>query len=55
MRYDTFIRTPIRGNGVVFGMLTVDAPKAKSLKDGDVQLAELIAAEVSTAFVIAAV
>lgn len=54
-RYNTFIRTPIRGNGVVFGMLTVDAPKAGSLKDGDVRLAELIAAELGTAFAIAAV
>jgi hypothetical protein len=53
-RYQTFIRTPIRGNGVVFGMLTVDALKAGSLNNGDVRLAELIAAEVATAFAIAA-
>lgn len=53
-RYRTFIRTPIRGNGAVFGMLTVDALKPRSLKDGDIRLAELIAAELSTAFAIAA-
>jgi hypothetical protein len=53
-RYNTFIRTPIRGNGVVFGMLTVDATKVRSLKKGDVRLAELIAAELGTAFAIAA-
>ncbi|WP_375386744.1 hypothetical protein [uncultured Microbacterium sp.] len=53
-RYQTFIRTPIRGSGVVFGMLTVDAPKPDSLSDGDVRLAELVAAELGTAFAIAA-
>lgn len=53
-RYSTFIRTPIRSSGVVFGMLTVDAPRARSLKEGDVRLAELMAAEVATAFAIAA-
>lgn len=53
-RYQTFIRTPIRGSGVVFGMLTVDAPKSDSLRDGDVRLAELVAAELGTAFAIAA-
>lgn len=53
-RYRTFIRTPVRGSGVVFGMLTVDAPKPDSLSDGDVRLAELVAAELGTAFAIAA-
>lgn len=53
-RYRTFIRVPIRGNGVVFGMLAVDAPKKGSLKEGDVRLAELVAAELGAAFAIAA-
>lgn len=53
-RYRTFIRTPIRGNGVVFGMLTVDAPKARTLTEGDVRLADLIAAHLGTAFAVAA-
>lgn len=53
-RYRTYIRVPIKGNGVVFGMLTVDAPKKGSLKQGDVRLAELVAAELGAAFAIAA-
>lgn len=53
-RYRTFIRTPIRGGEIVFGMLTVDAPKAGTLTAGDVRLAELIAAQLGTAFAVAA-
>jgi hypothetical protein len=53
-RYRTFIRVPIRGKDVVFGMLTVDAPKRRSLKVGDVGLANLVAAELGAAFAIAA-
>lgn len=53
-RYRTFIRVPIRGQDVVFGMLTVDAPRRGSLRDGDVVLADLVAAELAAAFAIAA-
>lgn len=53
-RYRTFIRAAIFANGVAFGMVAVDAPKAASLTDGDVLLAELIAAELAPAFAIAA-
>ncbi|WP_125610643.1 hypothetical protein [Specibacter cremeus] len=53
-RYRTFIRAPIWSSGVLFGMVTVDAPKAGSLSKGDVFLAELIAAELAPAFAIAA-
>jgi GAF domain-containing protein len=53
-RYRTYIRVPIRGNEIVFGMLTVDAPKPGTLKEGDVHLAELVAAELGAAFAIAA-
>jgi len=35
-------------------MVAVDAPKAASLTDGDILLAELIAAELAPAFAIAA-
>lgn len=51
--YRTFIRVPIWGNGTVFGMLTVDAPRAKSLLDDDTLLAELVASQLATAFAIA--
>ena len=53
-RYRTFVRAPIKGNGVVFGMLAVDAPKAGSLTKGDVLLAEFVAAQLGGAFAIAA-
>lgn len=53
-RYRTFIRVPIWANNIVFGMITVDAPKRKSLVGGDKLLAELVAAELATAFAIAA-
>jgi hypothetical protein len=53
-RYETFIRTPIYALNVVFGMVAVDAPKARSLNQGDVALVEFIAAELSVAFAIAA-
>lgn len=53
-RYQTFIRAAIFANGVAFGMVAVDAPKAASLTDGDILLAELIAAELAPAFAIAA-
>lgn len=53
-RYRTFIRAPIWANGVVFGMIAVDAPKKNSLADGDKLLAELVAADLATAFAIAA-
>ncbi|MET3568141.1 hypothetical protein SAMN04515691_1316 [Leifsonia sp. 98AMF] len=49
-RYRTFIRAPIWANDVVFGMIAVDAPRRKSLVDGDKLLAELVAAELATAF-----
>jgi hypothetical protein len=54
-RYQTFIRVPIFAQGVVFGMVTVDAPRARSLNKGDVLLAEFIAAQLGPAFAIAAV
>lgn len=53
-RYRTFIRAPVFANNVVFGMLTVDAPKPDALSDGDVKLAELVAAQMAVAFAIAA-
>ncbi|MFJ8896789.1 GAF domain-containing protein [Leifsonia sp. NPDC102414] len=53
-RYRTFIRVPIWGNGTVFGMVTVDAPRKKSLLDDDKLLAELVASQLATAFAIAA-
>lgn len=53
-RHHTFIRVPIRGKDVVFGMLTVNAPKPDSLKKGDIGLANLVAAELGAAFAIAA-
>lgn len=53
-RYRTFIRAPIWADGVVFGMVAVDAPKANSLTKGDVLLTELIASELAPAFAIAA-
>ena len=53
-RYQTFIRAAIFANGVAFGMVAIDAPKASSLTHGDVLLAELIAAELAPAFAIAA-
>ena len=53
-RYRTFIRTPIYANNAVFGMLTVDAPKAKALTEGDLLLAELIASQMAVAFAVAA-
>jgi len=49
-RYRTFIRAPIWANNIVYGMIAVDAPKKKSLVDGDKLLAELVAAELATAF-----
>jgi len=49
-RYRTFIRAPIWANDVVFGMIAVDAPSKNSLADGDKLLAELVAAELATAF-----
>ncbi|RDV46318.1 hypothetical protein DOE76_04040 [Leifsonia sp. ku-ls] len=49
-RYRTFIRAPIWANDVVFGMIAVDAPRKNSLVDGDKLLAELVAAELATAF-----
>jgi len=49
-KYGTFIRVPIWSNGVVFGMLVVDAEKPNSLVDGDKQLAELVASLLATAF-----
>lgn len=52
-RYQTFIRTPIWANGVLFGMIAVDAPKKNSLAEDDKLLAELVAAELATAFAIA--
>jgi hypothetical protein len=53
-RYRTFIRAAIFANGIAFGMVAVDAPKASSLTGGDILLAELIAAELAPAFAIAA-
>lgn len=53
-RYRTFIRVPIWANGVIFGMLTVDAPKKRALREGDQMLAELIAAELEPAFAVTA-
>lgn len=53
-RYRTFIRTPIRVNGVTFGMLTIDAPKEKTLTTDDIKLVDLVAAEMAIAFAIAA-
>ena len=53
-RYRTFIRVPIYANNVVFGMLTVDAPKPGALTVGDELLAELIASQTAVAFAIAA-
>lgn len=53
-RYRTFIRVPIWSNGALFGMLVVDSPKRKSLVDGDKLLAGLVAAELATAFAVAA-
>lgn len=49
-RYRTFIRAPIWANDVVFGMIAVDAPGKNSPVDGDKLLAELVAAELATAF-----
>jgi len=53
-KYRTFIRAPIWSSGVAFGMLVIDAPKPKTLVEGDKILAELVAAELATAFAIAA-
>ncbi|MFP3465887.1 hypothetical protein [Leifsonia sp. SIMBA_070] len=53
-RYRTFIRAPIWANDVVFGMIAVDAPQQNSLLSGDKLLAELVAAELATAFALAA-
>lgn len=50
-RYRTFIRVPLwSSTGVVFGMLTLDAPRARSLTRDHQALAELIAAELEPAF-----
>lgn len=53
-RYRTFIRAAIYANDVVFGMVTLDAPRRKSLSKGDVRLVEFVAAELGVAFAIAA-
>lgn len=53
-RYRTFIRVPIWANEVIFGMLTVDAPKKSALREGDQMLAELIAAELEPGFAVTA-
>lgn len=52
-RYRSFIRVAIWGDGIVFGMLTVDGPKNALTKE-DLKLAELIAGELGAAFAIAA-
>ena len=53
-RYQTFIRVPIFANGIIFGMVTVDAPKRKSLDKRDIRVAEFVAAQLGPAFAIAA-
>lgn len=53
-RYRTFIRAAIYANDVVFGMVTLDAPRKKSLTKGDVRLVEIVAAELGVAFAITA-
>ena len=50
-RYRTFIRVPIwSATGIVFGMLTVDALRSRSLDRTHTVVAELIAAELEPAF-----
>lgn len=53
-RYRTFIRAAIYANDVVFGIVTLDAPRRRSLTEGDVRLVEFVASELSLAFAIAA-
>lgn len=53
-RYRTMLRARIGVGDLTFGMITVDAPKPKSLSQGELDLTRLIAAEVATAFAIAA-
>lgn len=53
-RYRTFIRAPIYSEGAVYGMLTVDAPKKKSLSKGDEDVAGLVAAVLAIGFSVAA-
>lgn len=53
-RYRTFIRAAIYANDIVFGVVTLDAPRKRSLSKGDVRLVEFVAAELSVAFAIAA-
>ncbi|MBD8219257.1 GAF domain-containing protein [Microbacterium sp. CFBP 13617] len=48
--YDTFIAAPIWTDTGVYGMVTLDAPKAHSFDDGDVALVELIAEMMSIPF-----
>lgn len=53
-RYRTFIRAPIWTNNAVYGMVAVDAPKKKSLSEGDALFAGLVASQLALSFAIAA-
>jgi hypothetical protein len=48
--YTTFIAVPIWASGNVYGMVTVDAPKARSLVREDLYVVEMFADVVSIAF-----
>jgi hypothetical protein len=48
--YETFISVPIWTDTGVYGMVTLDAPKAYSFNDGDVALIELVAEMLSIPF-----
>lgn len=41
--YRTFVRAPIRANGLAYGMMTVDAPNVGDLSDADKQIVEVLA------------
>ncbi|MDL5352171.1 GAF domain-containing protein [Microbacterium sp. zg-YB36] len=48
--YKTFVAAPIWTETGVYGMVTLDAPRAKSFDDGDVALVELTAEMMAIAF-----